>query len=238
MTFLLKANKLYFVYSVKDGRFESLAACNGDDICEVNTENDSEVEAFINILEDENTEKYTFNIKPLYAYAFSHGFEIKNVKMDLMLAAYLLNPSAKDYDIEKLAAEYNVYYEADGGFSALSETVYPLTVKLSALLEERDQTELLSNIELPLAEVLASMEKIGVKVDKSGIEAFGDMLGERIKGLQSRIYELAGEEFNINSPKQLGEILFVKLAIPTKKKQKADFPQMPKFWKSLPMNMK
>lgn len=221
--FLLKANKLYFVYSVKDGRFESLAACNGDDICEVNTENDSEVEAFINILEDENTEKYTFNIKPLYAYAFSHGFEIKNVKMDLMLAAYLLNPSAKDYDIEKLAAEYNVYYEADGGFSALSETVYPLTVKLSALLEERDQTELLSNIELPLAEVLASMERIGVKVDKSGIEAFGDMLGERIKGLQSRIYELAGEEFNINSPKQLGEILFVKLAIPTKKKTKSGF---------------
>lgn len=221
--FLLKANKLYFVYSVKDGKFESLAACNGDDICEVNTENDSEVEAFINILEDENTEKYTFNIKPLYAYAFSHGFEIKNVKMDLMLAAYLLNPSAKDYDIEKLAAEYNVYYEADGGFSALSETVYPLTVKLSALLEERDQTELLSNIELPLAEVLASMEKIGVKVDKSGIEAFGDMLGERIKGLQSRIYELAGEEFNINSPKQLGEILFVKLAIPTKKKTKSGF---------------
>lgn len=221
--FLLKANKLYFVYSVKDGRFESLAACNGDDICEVNTENDSEVEAFINILEDENTEKYTFNIKPLYAYAFSHGFEIKNVKMDLMLAAYLLNPSAKDYDIEKLAAEYNVYYEADGGFSALSETVYPLTVKLSALLEERDQTELLSNIELPLAEVLASMEKIGVKVDKSGIEAFGDMLGERIKGLQSRIYELAVEEFNINSPKQLGEILFVKLAIPTKKKTKSGF---------------
>lgn len=221
--FLLKANKLYFVYSVKDGRFESLAACNGDDICEVNTENDSEVEAFINILEDENTEKYTFNIKPLYAYAFSHGFEIKNVKMDLMLAAYLLNPSAKDYDIEKLAAEYNVYYEADGGFSALSETVYPLTVKLSALLEERDQMELLSNIELPLAEVLASMEKIGVKVDKSGIEAFGDMLGERIKGLQSRIYELAGEEFNINSPKQLGEILFVKLAIPTKKKTKSGF---------------
>ena len=221
--FLLKANKLYFVDSVKDGRFESLAACNGDDICEVNTENDSEVEAFINILEDENTEKYTFNIKPLYAYAFSHGFEIKNVKMDLMLAAYLLNPSAKDYDIEKLAAEYNVYYEADGGFSALSETVYPLTVKLSALLEERDQTELLSNIELPLAEVLASMEKIGVKVDKSGIEAFGDMLGERIKGLQSRIYELAGEEFNINSPKQLGEILFVKLAIPTKKKTKSGF---------------
>lgn len=221
--FLLKSNKLYFVCSVKDGRFESLAACNGDDICEVNTENDSEVEAFINILEDENTEKYTFNIKPLYAYAFSHGFEIKNVKMDLMLAAYLLNPSAKDYDIEKLAAEYNVYYEADGGFSALSETVYPLTVKLSALLEERDQTELLSNIELPLAEVLASMEKIGVKVDKSGIEAFGDMLGERIKGLQSRIYELAGEEFNINSPKQLGEILFVKLAIPTKKKTKSGF---------------
>lgn len=64
------------------------------------------------------------------------------------------------------------------------------------------------------------------------------MLGERIKGLQSRIYELAGEEFNINSPKQLGEILFVKLAIPTKKKTKTDFPQMPKFWKSLPMNMK
>ena len=221
--FLLKANKLYFVYSVKDGRIESLAACNGEDICEVNTENDSEVEAFINILEDENTEKYTFNIKPLYAYAFSHGFEIKNVKMDLMLAAYLLNPSAKDYDIEKLAAEYNVYYEADGGFSALSETVYPLTVKLSALLEERDQTELLSNIELPLAEVLASMEKIGVKVDESGIEAFGDMLGERIKELQSRIYELAGEEFNINSPKQLGVILFEKMQLPNGKKTKTGF---------------
>ena len=67
------------------------------------------------------------------------------------------------------------------------------------------------------------MEKTGVQVEKSGIEAFGDMLGERIKGLQSRIYELAGEEFNINSPKQLGEILFVKLAIPTKKKTKSGF---------------
>lgn len=74
---MLKANKLYFVYSVKDGRFESLAACNGDDICEVNTENDSEVEAFINILEDENTEKYTFNIKPLYAYAFLTDLRLK-----------------------------------------------------------------------------------------------------------------------------------------------------------------
>ena len=76
----------------------------------------------------------------------------------------------------------------------------------------------MAEVEIPLADVLAKMENIGFGVDKKGIEDYGAMLTEQLKSLETSIYESAGSTFNINSPKQLGEILFVKLQIPTKKK--------------------
>lgn len=215
--------KACFLYELEGGRFRQIYFAEDAFISAVDTEDPAEMLLFDQLLQDENVEKHTFNIKPIFAYGIQNGFEIKNIQMDLMLAAYLLNPSAKEYTIEKLASEYGVPVQSEEGLAAFTRALLPLCVKLNVVLEERAQLSLLHDIEIPLARVLASMEHIGIKVDRLGIERFGIGLSERIEALQKRIYELAGEAFNINSPKQLGEILFVKLQIPTKKKTKSGY---------------
>lgn len=182
--------------------------------------------AFLELLEDETAEKYVYSAKEVFAFALQNGVEAKNIKMDITLAAYLLNPSAKEYDLHRLLQEYcPVFGGAESTEELLSDCANLLSLceKLTVRLEQNEQLPLLETIEIPLAEVLASMERIGVLVDRAGIEQFNEMLTVKISELQNRIYELAGEEFNINSPKQLGEILFVKLQIPTKKKTKTGF---------------
>lgn len=183
-------------------------------------------ELFLSLLAKNDIEKYVYSAKEVFAYALKNGVTVKNVKMDITLAAYLLNPSAKEYDMHRLLQEYSpVANAAEAEEELLSDcaNLHALCDKLTVRLEQNEQLPLLETIEIPLAEVLASMEQIGVLVDKAGIEQFNEMLTGKIAELQSRIYELAGEEFNINSPKQLGEILFVKLQIPTKKKTKTGF---------------
>ena len=183
-------------------------------------------ELFLSLLAKNDIEKYVYSAKEVFAYALKNGVTVKNVKMDITLAAYLLNPSAKEYDMHRLLQEYSpVTNAAEAEEELLSDcaNLHSLCDKLTVRLEQNEQLPLLETIEIPLAEVLASMEQIGVLVDKAGIEQFNEMLTGKIAELQSRIYELAGEEFNINSPKQLGEILFVKLQIPTKKKTKTGF---------------
>ena len=183
-------------------------------------------ELFLSLLAKNDIEKYVYSAKEVFAYALKNGVTVKNVKMDITLAAYLLNPSAKEYDMHRLLQEYSpVTNAAEAEEELLSDcaNLHALCDKLTVRLEQNEQLPLLETIEIPLAEVLASMEQIGVLVDKAGIEQFNEMLTGKIAELQSRIYELAGEEFNINSPKQLGEILFVKLQIPTKKKTKTGF---------------
>ena len=183
-------------------------------------------ELFLSLLAKNDIEKYVYSAKEVFAYALKNGVTVKNVKMDITLAAYLLNPSAKEYDMHRLLQEYSpVTNAAESEEELLSDcaNLHALCDKLTVRLEQNEQLPLLETIEIPLAEVLASMEQIGVLVDKAGIEQFNEMLTGKIAELQSRIYELAGEEFNINSPKQLGEILFVKLQIPTKKKTKTGF---------------
>lgn len=183
-------------------------------------------ELFLSLLAKNDIEKYVYSAKEVFAYALKNGVTVKNVKMDITLAAYLLNPSAKEYDMHRLLQEYSpVTNAAEAEEELLSDcaNLHALCDKLTVRLEQNEQLPLLETIEIPLAEVLASMEQIGVLVDKAGIERFNEMLTGKIAELQSRIYELAGEEFNINSPKQLGEILFVKLQIPTKKKTKTGF---------------
>ena len=183
-------------------------------------------ELFLSLLAKNDIEKYVYSAKEVFAYALKNGVTVKNVKMDITLAAYLLNPSAKEYDMHRLLQEYSpVTNAAEAEEELLSDcaNLHSLCDKLTVRLEQNEQLPLLETIEIPLAEVLASMEQIGVLVDKAGIEQFNEMLTGKIAELQSRIYALAGEEFNINSPKQLGEILFVKLQIPTKKKTKTGF---------------
>lgn len=181
---------------------------------------------FLTLLADENTEKYAYSSKEVFAVALRNDMQAKNVKMDITLAAYLLNPNAKDYDLHRLLQEYCPRVNAaESEEELLSDCANLITLseKLAIRLEQNEQETLLSTIEIPLAEVLASMEQVGVLVDRAGIERFNDMLTGKIAELQNRIYTLAGEEFNINSPKQLGHILFEKLEIPTKKKTKSGY---------------
>lgn len=183
-------------------------------------------ELFLSLLAENDAEKYVYSAKEVFAYALKNGVTAKNIKMDITLAAYLLNPSAKEYDLHRLLQEYSpVTNAAETEEELLSDcaNLHSICDKLTVRLEQNEQMSLLETVEIPLAEVLASMEQIGVLVDKAGIERFNEMLTGKIAELQSRIYNLAGEEFNINSPKQLGEILFVKLQIPTKKKTKTGF---------------
>ena len=119
-----------------------------------------------------------------------------------------------EYENEMGQAEQAVSYAA---------VIKPLFDKTNILLEEAEQTKLLNEIELPLAEVLGKMEIAGFEVDKEGIEEFGKMLSARIKELTAAIYETVGHEFNINSPKQLGVILFEEMGIPCKKKTKSGY---------------
>lgn len=117
-------------------------------------------------------------------------------------------------------------------FSNILNMVYSLENTMEGFIESFGMTELYNNVELPLIEVLASMEWYGFKVDENILKSLGEEFEEEIEKLTHKIFDLAGEEFNINSPKQLGEILFEKLNLPVIKKTKPDILQMRKCWKN------
>lgn len=170
--------------------------------------------------------KNIHNSKPFYAALERLGVEVKNFGMDTLLAAYLLNPTSSDYGVERLAAEYEVPVpSANGEYAdAARAALLPALVdRLMTEIEQNGQLDLLKKIELPLAKVLAGMETVGFAVDAAGIEEYGKGLQTRIDEIQSRIYEQVGYEFNVNSPKQLGQALFEKLGLHTGKKTKSGY---------------
>ena len=179
------------------------------------------------ILENAELKKYTRGSKTLFAYADKNGFEISSLEFDTELAAYLLNPSEKDYSDEHLCMIYDVALpvtedEDKKQYRALA--VYDkLCAKLKNEIDANEQQKLLNEIEIPLARVLAKMENVGFAVDRQGITDYGEMLTAQIRELESSIYEAAGGEFNINSPKQLGKVLFEDLGLPVKKKTKSGY---------------
>lgn len=183
-------------------------------------------ESFLKGFFELDIEKYTCDTKRLYREALKRGIELRGVCMDTALAGYILNPSANAYDVPRLAAEYSVPVPETDADGALSDTagcaavLKPFCEKLEALIRENGQERLLYEIELPLARVLADMEQTGFLVDREGIDTFGKRLEREIYELSERIYEKTGEVFNLNSPKQLGEVLFTKLGIPGGKKTK------------------
>ena len=169
--------------------------------------------------------KLTFDAKSAYKLAFSNGESAENIVFSCDLAGYLLNSQAKEYTVQNLCAAYNVTYRSDmEGYEDIA-SLPALCEGLSAKLDGNDLRKLFDGIEMPLCEVLASMEVIGVRADKEGIRQFGQSLTGDIERLKAQIYELAGEEFNILSPKQLGEILFSpdKLGLKGGKKTKTGY---------------
>lgn len=179
------------------------------------------------LLSDEKINKYTFNSKPLFVYADKKGFEIKSLKADLLLSAYLLQPSASAYSLENQCASYNLckptLNNCDKDIYACVYLLKELNECLSADIEKNGMEKLLHDVEIPLANVLAKMENIGFSVDKEGIEKYGELLGKQLKELEKEIHSQVGYEFNINSPKQLGIALFEKMGLPCKKKTKSGY---------------
>ncbi|MDN5323330.1 MAG: polymerase [Clostridia bacterium] len=194
----------------------------------VNCENDFKDYALVlkPYLENEDIVKKTYDAKMAYIFFLREKVKIKGLKWDVLLGSYLLNPSQNDLTLATLLYEYlqKVLDENEPArtFGSL-RGVYQLTGLIEDRLVADNLLELYLNVELPLARVLAFMELQGVKLDREQLLIMGKDLELRIDELTNKIYGLAGEEFNINSPKQLGVILFEKLGLPTIKKTKTGY---------------
>ncbi|MBQ7849666.1 MAG: DNA polymerase I, partial [Clostridia bacterium] len=193
--------------------------------------------ALLRVLFSEEIKKVSHNVKDLMRTLLANGLSADGFVFDTALAAYLLEATAGSYDLQRLFVSYfneelpkALYLEPDA-FSMLGDTaaaeaafdshvtaVDALYGVLEPKLREQGMWELFTTAELPLCAVLAEMELAGCKVDKGALVSFGEMLARRSAELEQSIYDLAGETFNINSPKQLGEILFGKLGLPHGKK--------------------
>ena len=202
--------------------------------------------AFKPVFEDKSIGKIGHNLKIDLVQLLRMGIEIETYTFDSMIAQYLINPSQSDYSINKISEEYLGYYGVDKeellgkgkkakSFMDISkesimnhiayclEAVFKLEPIMLKIINSQGMEKLYSEIELPLIQVLANMEFLGFKIDASELERLGAEYDGEINDLTSTIYELAGEEFNINSPKQIGEILFEKLALPVIKKTKTGY---------------
>lgn len=168
-------------------------------------------------------QKRTFEGKTAYKYSFENKSELRGLNFCCDLAGYLLNSQSSEYTTENLCLAYKVTYRSDMGENADVCSILSLAEILDSKLKETEMSKLYYDIELPLCEVLSSMEYYGVKADTDGIKSFGEKLKEQIDVLTNQIYEYAGGEFNIASTKQLGEVLFEKLGLPAKKKTKSGY---------------
>jgi len=151
------------------------------------------------------------------------GAEAGAVCFDTALAAYDLNPSQSDYPVSKLATNFLGTTVEDTDAAACAEAIWNLKPILKEELNAQSMTSLYFEIELPLCDVLYDMEKRGIAVDREQLEQFGDMLARRIAECESLVYSYSDGPFNINSTKQLGELLFDKMGLPPVKKTKTGY---------------
>ena len=164
--------------------------------------------------------KRTFSAKPHYRYCLENGCELRNLITDGEICAYILNPTTSEYTIDRLCVTYHIAYP-NGKYADIS-VLNALCDAMERLADEQDQTELYK-MELRLTEVLASMEHTGVRTDKKGVKEFGVYLSEQIEEMQQLVYDEAGHQFKIGSPKQLGEVLFSEMGLPHGKKTKTGY---------------
>ncbi|MCR4608006.1 MAG: DNA polymerase I [Oscillospiraceae bacterium] len=162
----------------------------------------------------DKVKKVSHNVKDLITGLHRKSVRAENFVLDTALAAYLLDSVQSNYSLEYITPQY--LGREHSGISSFTDLAAVLEKKISDL----SMTDLLSNIELPLCNVLAEMEELGFKIDRDALKSFGESLNEGIDSTQKKIWETAGHEFNINSPKQLGVFLFDELMLPYGKKTK------------------
>ncbi len=205
------------------------------------------------IFESNEIKKVSYKLKEDFCILKEYGITMHNLNFDVEIAAYLLDPTASKYMIESLASDYleldkNEYMSKNGveqkqdkqinlfetnteekedskkyEVSFITYVINELKNLLTKKLEEQNNLKLFNEIEMPLAEVLAKIQYEGMYIDKEELIAFGEELKSGIESLSKEIYSLAGEEFNINSTQQLGNILFEKLNLTTSKKTKKGY---------------
>ncbi|PLR82351.1 DNA polymerase I [Bacillus sp. V33-4] len=200
-------------------------------------------EAFKKWAEDESKRKTVYDTKRSEVSLRHHNIHLKGVTFDILLGSYIINPAEPIDDIATIAHRYGIKnVQSDESFygkgakrkipaeEKLGEHLVRKAVAMAALgkrltgeLKDNQQYELFTDLELPLSLILADMESQGVKVDLERLRSMGNELTIRLKEVEERIHEHAGEAFNINSPKQLGVILFEKLGLPAIKKTKTGY---------------
>lgn len=205
----------------------------------------SDIKVLKDLFENENILKCSYDLKEVYILALEVGIKPKNFMFDIRIAGYLLNSVSNLYTIPDLMNQYlektieipeekqvqmnlfdtvdNREEKVDEKASIFAYSIGNLYEVLKKELEKNEMLDLFNNIEMPVLEVLADMQYRGMYVDKEELIKYGDELKAKLEELTKTIHELAGEEFNINSPKQLGEILFEKLKLPVVKKTKSGY---------------
>lgn len=193
--------------------------------------------------EDETKKKTVYDAKRSEVSLRHHGIHLKGADFDLYIASYIINPSQSIEDMASIAKNHGyhaiqsdeAFYgkgakrripeekELGGHLARKAAALMTLREKLDSDLKENQQSELFYDLEMPLSLILADMESTGVKVDLGRLRTMGQDLLSKLDEIEKRIHELAGEAFNINSPKQLGVILFEKLGLPVIKKTKTGY---------------
>ena len=231
--------EIVFNANFEESRLKSFAVLCNKKIYYIENLNEDTFLYLKNMLENKNISKIVYDAKNLFLNLNKIGINIENICFDITLASYILNPSSSDYSLQRLSAEYNlsdfdikdiknIKDENDKKFSSIeffkgTKIIGELKEVLFNKLSENNQLDLLFNIELPLAKVLAQMENYGFKVDKQGLVNYSKVLSGEVDKIQSEIYNILGFEFNINSPKQLGVALFETLGLPKGKKGKSGY---------------
>ena len=231
---MINGDKVTVVLDFDGDNISSAAVGVGNNAVVLNEQDDIK-----ELLEDDSIAKVMFDVKEAIV-KLNGRIDIKNISDDTAIAAYLVDPAKNEYTIEKLASKYfGTVIEKpevkqlsllDDVESDRSEYLAKCAVALGVLndrigdkIKENGQEKLYQEVELPLVTVLAHLEINGFLVDDNQLKEFADKLGEKIDALTNEIYMLAGEEFNINSPKQLGVILFEKLELKPVKKTKTGY---------------
>ena len=234
---LKSTGKAFFTVKYNDCGIEYILFKTADGVVLTQNNDFMFISFATSVFSDNSIEKYTDDSKRLYSFCDAGGIELNNVKLDTSLAAYLLNPNSSDYSVKALAGAYSLnavkidagelssFYETEKEYVDSAAVIEALSVKLTAAVSENSQEKLLSDIEIPLARVLASMEREGFSVDRVGLENYSDKIGARLEESLRKVYGLAGCEFNLNSPKQLSDVLFSedKLNLPHGKKTKSGY---------------
>ena len=231
---MISGDKVTVVLDFDGDNISSAAVGAGNNAVVLNEQDDIK-----ELLEDDSIAKVMFDVKEAIV-KLNCRIDIKNIADDTAIAAYLVDPAKNEYTIEKLASEYfgtviekpevkqlslldDVETDKSEYLAKCAVALGVLNERIGDKIKENGQEKLYQEVELPLVTVLAHLEINGFLVDDHQLKEFADKLGEKIDALTNEIYMLAGEEFNINSPKQLGVILFEKLELKPVKKTKTGY---------------